>query len=174
MENTLGKRIQASRKRLGLTQEQLAEKMGVSGQAVSKWESDMSCPDITLIPQLADLFGLTSDELLRGQQNTPDGILLAADTGKVVDDMSLRIVVNADEANVRVSMPIRVIKALISSGMDMGDMLSMQGVTDKKVKNSIDFDAIMRMVESGLCGHLLNVEVDTEDSTSVVVDIFVE
>ena len=46
MEKTLGKRIMLHRKALGLTQEQLAEKLGVTAQAVSKWENDQSCPDI--------------------------------------------------------------------------------------------------------------------------------
>ena len=51
------------RKRLGLTQEALAQKLGVTNQAVSKWESGQSCPDIALLPALADLFGITLDEL---------------------------------------------------------------------------------------------------------------
>ena len=51
------------RKELGLTQEGLAQKLGVTNQAVSKWESGLSCPDIALLPQLADLFGITIDEL---------------------------------------------------------------------------------------------------------------
>ena len=63
-KETLGKRIAALRKEKGLTQEQLAEKVGVSAQAVSKWENDISCPDITLLPLLADLFDVSVDELL--------------------------------------------------------------------------------------------------------------
>ena len=51
------------RKALGLTQEGLAQKLGVTNQAVSKWESGQSCPDLMLLPQLADLFGITIDEL---------------------------------------------------------------------------------------------------------------
>lgn len=61
---TIGKRICAHRKKLGLTQDQLAEKVGVSPQAVSKWENDLSCPDISTLPVLADIFGVTTDELL--------------------------------------------------------------------------------------------------------------
>lgn len=64
MEQTLGKRIVAHRKRLGLTQDQLAEQLGVTAQAVSKWENDQSCPDITMLPKLAEIFGITTDELL--------------------------------------------------------------------------------------------------------------
>ncbi len=64
MEETLGKRIVSHRKRLGLTQDKLAEALGVTAQAVSKWENDQSCPDITTLPKLAQLFGITTDELL--------------------------------------------------------------------------------------------------------------
>ena len=64
MEDTLGKRIAANRKRLGLTQDALAEKLGVTAQAVSKWENDQSCPDITTLPRLAEIFGTTTDALL--------------------------------------------------------------------------------------------------------------
>ena len=71
MEETLGKRIVAHRKRLGLTQDQLAEKMGITAQAVSKWENDQSCPDISALPQLADIFGITVDALL-GRESTKE------------------------------------------------------------------------------------------------------
>jgi len=64
MEETLGKRIVANRKRLGMTQDALAEQLGVTAQAVSKWENDQSCPDITMLPKLARIFSTTTDELL--------------------------------------------------------------------------------------------------------------
>lgn len=64
MEQTLGKRIVANRKRLGMTQDRLAELLGVTAQAVSKWENDQSCPDITMLPRLAEVFGISTDELL--------------------------------------------------------------------------------------------------------------
>lgn len=70
MEQTLGKRIQLCRKSLGLTQDQLAEKLGVTAQAVSKWENDQSCPDITMLPKLAEIFGTTTDALL-GRKTEP-------------------------------------------------------------------------------------------------------
>ena len=64
MEQTIGKRIMENRKRLGLTQDALAEKLGVTAQAVSKWENDLSCPDIATLPKLADIFHISVDELL--------------------------------------------------------------------------------------------------------------
>ena len=60
---TLGNRIGQYRKKLGLTQEALAQRLDVTNQAVSKWESDQCCPDISLLPRMADIFGITMDEL---------------------------------------------------------------------------------------------------------------
>lgn len=62
---TLGQRIQEHRTRLGLSQEGLGERLGVSRQAVSKWEADASLPDTDKLIALAKLFGLTLDELLQ-------------------------------------------------------------------------------------------------------------
>lgn len=78
MENkeTLGKRIAELRKRKGMTQEQLGEKVGVSAQAVSKWENDLSYPDITLLPVLSDLLGASVDELMGVKPIDPKVIIL--------------------------------------------------------------------------------------------------
>ena len=61
---SMGKRIADLRKAKGMTQEQLAQRMGVTAQAVSKWENDLSCPDVTSLPQLAEVLDVTTDELL--------------------------------------------------------------------------------------------------------------
>lgn len=63
-EMSIGKRIQTLRKQKSLTQEQLAERVGVSPQAVSKWENDNSCPDISILPALAKELGVSIDTLL--------------------------------------------------------------------------------------------------------------
>lgn len=60
----LGKNISERRKSMGMTQEELADKLGVSPQAVSKWENNLSCPDIALLPEISKLFGISIDELL--------------------------------------------------------------------------------------------------------------
>ena len=77
--NTLGKRIAMLRKNQGWTQEQLGEKVGVSAQAVSKWENDLACPDIATLPLLADLFGVTTDELLGVKPIEPRVVVLDKD-----------------------------------------------------------------------------------------------
>ena len=63
-KETMGKRISDLRKSKGMTQEQLAQRVGVTAQAVSKWENDLSCPDISILPQLAEALDVTTDELL--------------------------------------------------------------------------------------------------------------
>ena len=55
------------RKKQGLTQEELAQRLGVTNQSVSKWESAQCCPDISLIPKLADIFDVSIDELFGGE-----------------------------------------------------------------------------------------------------------
>ena len=65
-QQTLGRRIQEARKAAGLSQESLGERLGVSRQAVSKWESGASDPSTVNLLALARLYGVSADELLRG------------------------------------------------------------------------------------------------------------
>ena len=65
MNKTLGTMIAELRKQHGMTQLELAEKMGVTDKAVSKWERDLSCPDINSIPNLAGIFGVSVEELMQ-------------------------------------------------------------------------------------------------------------
>ncbi|MBQ9558282.1 MAG: helix-turn-helix transcriptional regulator, partial [Clostridia bacterium] len=67
LENTIGKRIQTLRKEREMTQKQLADAVGVTPQAVSKWETDESCPDISALPLLAGALGVSVDALLGGE-----------------------------------------------------------------------------------------------------------
>ncbi len=72
----IGKNITAFRKDAGMTQEELAGQIGVSAQAVSKWETGVSMPDILLLPVIADVFGITVDEIYTGkkEQSEPNQI----------------------------------------------------------------------------------------------------
>ena len=64
-KKTLGMMISSLRKENGMTQLELAEKMGVTDKAVSKWERDLSCPDVNTIPKLAEIFNISVDELMQ-------------------------------------------------------------------------------------------------------------
>lgn len=61
--NTIGNKIKELRKKRGLTQEQLADAIGISFQAVSKWETSITLPDVTMIPKIAGFFGVTTDSI---------------------------------------------------------------------------------------------------------------
>lgn len=65
MKKTLGTMIAELRKQHGMTQLELAEKMGVTDKAVSKWERDLSCPDINSLPTLAEILGVSVEELMQ-------------------------------------------------------------------------------------------------------------
>lgn len=65
MKKTLGTMIAELRKQHGMTQLELAEKMGVTDKAVSKWERDLSCPDINSLPNLAQILGVSVEELMQ-------------------------------------------------------------------------------------------------------------
>lgn len=69
---TFGERLQALRQRAGMSQDQLAERLGVSRQAVSRWERDETMPETDKVIALADLFGVTTDYLLRPQPESSE------------------------------------------------------------------------------------------------------
>ena len=159
-----GKKISEFRKAMGLTQDQLADKMNVSPQAVSKWENDISCPDIVLLPKLAALFDTTVDDLLcvvskKEIEFLPDS------KKKQLDDLTLRVIVNsANGDKVRVNLPMPLIKVALEMGM------SFSQVSDNDAMKNIDINQILSLVEKGVIGKL--VEVETQDGD--IVDIVVE
>ncbi len=70
-KKTIGSFIAVLRKAAGMTQRELAERLCVSDKSVSRWERDECAPDLSLIPVIAEIFGVTSDELLRGERRAP-------------------------------------------------------------------------------------------------------
>ena len=71
-KKTMGAFLAALRKANGMTQKDLAEKLNVSDKSVSRWECDDGAPDLSLIPVIAEIFGITCDELLRGERKAPE------------------------------------------------------------------------------------------------------
>lgn len=166
MNESMGNRIQKFRKEKGLTQEDLAEKLGVSAQAVSKWENDVSCPDITLLPQLCRVLGISADELLSGRNN--DVTLVPASQRKDLDELTMRIrLSSADGDRVRVNLPMSLVKV----GLEIGvvSIPDDSGNVGKLLQN-IDLEKILSMVEHGLIGKLVEMESADGDIVEIIVE----
>ena len=165
---TIGERINRARKDRGLTQEKLAEMMGVSSQAVSKWENDQSYPDITTLPKLADILGLSVDEILSGKRNEIPGevSIVPEEDRKDWKERVLKVVVNDGGDKVRINVPMTLVAAAIEMGVGLGDV-SMGG---GKHLDQIDIEKVMKLVQAGMVGNLI--EVEEEDGATVRV--FVE
>ena len=163
---TLGQRIAMLRRQKELTQEALAEALGVSPQAVSKWENDASCPDIMLLPQLAKMLDVTVDALLSGEPE-PETRLVPERLRKNPDTMILKVSINSSDGDkVRVNLPL----ALVKVGLVMSlDNVQVNG-RSMDVMQQIDFDQIMRLVDSGVIGKLVEIESDDGDHVEVWVE----
>lgn len=158
-ELTLGRRIQALRREQSLTQEALAEHMGVSPQAVSKWENDLSCPDIMSLPRLTQLLHTTVDTLLTGQSagDTP------AAPVKPPEELIVRISIHPDdEARVCLNLPYTVFS--LTSCYDLLKFTFSANEGDIDAENlaremaNVDFRAIAALIARGARGVLVNVQ----------------
>lgn len=166
MDMTLGKRIAQYRKEKGLTQEALAQAMNVSAQAVSKWENDQTCPDITSLPQLSRILGVTVDELLSGKsENLPTVTMQPVENRKAVEEMILRIIVDsAGGDKVHVNLPMALVKVAIELGMEMPQ------VSGNSALKNIDFKQIFELVSHGAIGNLVEVESSDGDTVRIFVE----
>ena len=166
--DTIGKRISEQRKLKGLKQDELAEKLLVSPQAVSKWENDLSCPDISVLPELSKILGITVDELLSGKkENTVQ--FVPEDERKNINDMMLRIVVDSSEGDkVRINIPCALAKIALDCGMDLPQISGNDSL--KSATKNINLEKIFEMVEKGAIGNIVEVESHEGD----IVSIFVE
>ena len=165
MDMTIGKRIGLLRKEKGLTQEELAQHMGISPQAVSKWENDQTCPDISALPKLARLFDVTVDELLEGKEALPAVRVLPPEQRKDIKDMILRVTLDSAEGDkIRVNLPMALVEIAMEIGMEMPQ------INGNEALKGIDMKKVLEMVRLGFVGNLL--EMDSADGDRI--RIFVE
>ena len=163
---TIGKRIAALRLEKGLKQDDLAGMLEVSPQAVSKWENDQTCPDISLLPGLANILGITVDELLSGkQENAPVVTMVPEQQRKDIKDMLLRITVDSHEGDkVRVNLPMALVQVALEMGMEMPQ------VSGNDALKNIDWTKIMELVRHGAMGNLVEVESADGDTVRIFVE----
>ena len=166
MNETIGKRIAALRREKSMKQDELAEKLGVTPQAVSKWENDQTCPDISLLPPLAEILGVSVDELLSGKKDSPSAMrILPEEERKDIKDMMLRITVqSADKDWVRINLPLALIKVAIEIGLNVSQ------VSGNTALNNIDLGAILALVDQGAIGNLLEIESANGDTVRIFVE----
>lgn len=162
---TLGTKIAEYRKLKKMTQEELASKLNVSSQAVSKWENDLSIPDLPILIELSDIFNVSLDELIRQKENAEIARVVEPQLRKDPEQMMLKIVINSSDGDkVRINLPILLVKAGMAIGM------SMPQVNGKEALQGIDFEQIMKLVDQGLVGKLIEIESADGDH----IEIFVE
>ncbi len=115
-QKTMGEIISALRREKGMTQRELAEKLNVSDKAVSKWERNVACPDIQNIPKLAEILGISVDELVNAQPKEQSGHKGAG------------YLINTILRAVPLAMGVAVVVASILNGIDTKSALIMLGL----------------------------------------------
>lgn len=170
-----GSRLQFLRKQHGLTQDNLAERLMISPQAVSKWENGLTSPDMETLVRLADMFNISLDELLGRAEKKP--VQFAAPGTKNLEDLMLRIRIQtgdlaspgsvktgdfASPDSVNINIPFVLVRELGSSATNS---LVLNGVST----GDIPFDKIVALVERGVIGNIL--ELDTSDGPHISISV---
>ena len=162
MQETFGQRLQRLRKNANLTQEDVATKLNITAQAVSKWENDVSAPDISILVELSDILGVTLDELLG---KAPTTTLVPQEQRKDINNMFFRIRINsADGDKVNVNLPLALVKIFPDGNV------SLPQINGKDVLSNVDFKQLFALIEQGVVGKLIEVESADGD----IVEIWVE
>ena len=163
MKESFGQRFARLRKSKGYTQEQIAEKVNISYQAVSKWENDISSPDISILGELANILEVTVDELL-GRVDPNKVTLVEEPQRKELKNMLLKIIVDSrDGDKVNIKFPMLIIKTFLDSGMPIS-------INGNKSLESVDFKQIFDLVDQGVVGELVNIESKNGDIVKIIVE----
>jgi len=161
--NSLGERISFYRKKSNLTQEQLAEKCSVTAQAVSKWENDLTAPDISLIAPLAALFNITCDELLGVRKAETEAV---APELINLNKMLLKMKVDSVKGDkVNINFPLSLAEAVLKSGI-----VKTKDGKSFDALNDIDFGQLISLVKLGAVGKLMEVHSADGDNVEIWVE----
>lgn len=163
MKETFGKRFSDLRKLKKLTQEEIAERVNISPQAVSKWENDISLPDISILPTLADILDVSLDELL-GRIKKREVKMVKELEKHDINKMSLKIKVISGKDKINVNLPIPLVKVCIETGMKMPQ------INNNEIFSSIDFSQIYALIEQGVIGELVTIESANGDYVVITVE----
>lgn len=143
----IGNNIAALRKEKSITQEELANILGVSAQAVSKWENNSSCPDVALLTDIADYFGVTVDALLRAQgdeitSEQPQVNTSSQTQNNFNKNVNIKIVQQNGKTN-NIKIPFKFAKI----GMNIGNIFGLDKEIADKIGALIDGENIGELVD---------------------------
>lgn len=159
---TLGNRIQRLRKNNKLTQEEIAVRLNVTTQAVSKWENDISSPDISLLLDLALILGTTTDYLLGKEEAL---VKQVPEEKRDINKLVLKIIILSSDGDVvKVNLPVALVKLCLESNTKLPQI---EG--NSSLKN-IDFKQIFALIEQGVIGELVSIVSSDGDNISIVVE----
>lgn len=160
---TFGTRLARFRRERGLTQDSIADRLNISAQAVSKWENDLTSPDIDTLLKLSEILDVSLDVLMGRVKK--DAVVYADPKSIDPEKLVLRIYVDsAENDRVRVNLPVPLVKILVESG---GTNTLLSG---KEWAKDIDFAAIVKLIENGTVGELVTVDSADGDHIRIVVE----
>ena len=157
----IGNNIAALRKEKGITQEELANILGVSAQAVSKWENNSSCPDVALLTDIADYFGVTVDALLRAQGDEITSVQPQVNTSSQAQNnftknVSIKIVQQNGKTN-NIKIPFKFAKI----GLNIGNIFGL----DKEIA-----DKIGALINGESIGELVDIFTENGEHITITLD----
>lgn len=161
MKNTIGENIAYFRKKKAMTQEELSEKMHVTAQAVSKWENDLSYPDLESIGRLARILDTTADSLIEGAEQVPS--VKVAGTENIERRIFAISVQTKDES--KVSIHLRVPMELVLQADVEGGLADLVGEEAAGYMKKM-----LELIKKGLVGPVVDVQSEGADVKIEVVD----
>ena len=156
---TLGTKIAEYRKLNKMTQEDLASKLNISAQAVSKWENDLSIPDLPILIELSDMFQVTLDELVRNDKEVPTRYV-EEPMRKPIKHMMIKVNVYSDGDVIKINLPL----ALIKAGLELTQ------INNNDLLKGIDFNEVLNIVELGVVGKILELDSSDGDHIEIIVE----
>jgi transcriptional regulator with XRE-family HTH domain len=154
---TFGQRLTNLRKQHNMTQNDIAQKLNISYQAVSKWENDITSPDIDSLIALADIFEISVDELLGRKQEEKVNV-----ESKDFNHLICTIEIGDEDDTMKFNLPLSIVENLVSSKQK-------NIINGNKQLKQIDFEHIIELARLGVLGEIVNIT--SSDGDRIIVNI---
>lgn len=174
-KRTLGARIAEHRKKHNLTQEEFSDLLGVTAQAVSKWENDASCPDIMLLPKISEILEISIDELMgvKRKENTEEKVkdeepffepVVLQKESTNINKLKFRVhIIDNRGKRTNVALPMGFVMRLADVGVRISGVLGTNEVNDSQLRQILD------LVRNGVTGEMM--DFTSDDGTNIKIEI---